>query len=129
VLLCQHEEERRYVKMSIVINAPAVENRLQQEAVKHGVSAAEYALQILSTYLGSETVIEDSTTISRTLALFSAWSKEDSTNDPDELIRRQQEGDELLSALDSTPLSLRNVELIAEDVESAQSYPHQRLLF
>ena len=92
--------------MSIVIDAPAVENRLLQEAVKHGVSPAEYAVQILSTHLGPEAVIESTPEISRTLALFSAWSEEDATNDQEELARRQQEGDELLSALDSTPIQL-----------------------
>ena len=37
--------------MSMVINAPYVEGRLQTEAAKHGVSASEYAVNILATHL------------------------------------------------------------------------------
>jgi hypothetical protein len=37
--------------MSLLINAPAVEQRLAQEAQRHGVPAEDYAVQILSTHL------------------------------------------------------------------------------
>ncbi|BDI31513.1 hypothetical protein CCAX7_35640 [Capsulimonas corticalis] len=37
--------------MSLLINAPAVEQRLAQEAQRHGVPAEDYAVHILSTHL------------------------------------------------------------------------------
>lgn len=40
--------------MPIQINAPEVEQRLQKEASRHGVTAADYALQILHQHLPEE---------------------------------------------------------------------------
>jgi hypothetical protein len=37
--------------MSIVIDEPFIEHQLETEAAKHGVSAEQYAVNILSTYL------------------------------------------------------------------------------
>ena len=46
--------------MTLTINAPAVESRLQQEAAQQGISAEEYALRLLEAHLalqeGSEQV-------------------------------------------------------------------------
>ena len=49
--------------------------------------------------------------LSATAALFASWEAEDTTDDPEELARRQRDGDELLAALNESPLSLRWVEL------------------
>jgi hypothetical protein len=38
--------------MSLVINAPAIEVKLRQEAAKQGVSAADFATKILTEHLG-----------------------------------------------------------------------------
>jgi len=40
--------------MSLVINAPLVEGKLRDEAAKLGLSAAEYAVTILTTHLAPE---------------------------------------------------------------------------
>ena len=39
--------------MSIVIDAPAIEHQLDEEAAKHGVSAQQFAIEILSSHLRS----------------------------------------------------------------------------
>ncbi|BDI34111.1 hypothetical protein CCAX7_61620 [Capsulimonas corticalis] len=43
----------------IFINAPAVERRLAQEAQRHGVEPADYAVQILTKHLGAENGASD----------------------------------------------------------------------
>jgi hypothetical protein len=48
---------------------------------------------------------------SPTLALFDAWALEDATDDPEELERRQREGDELLASLANSPVRFREVVL------------------
>ena len=40
--------------MTLTINAPAVESRLQQEAAQQGLSVEEYALRLLEAHLGHE---------------------------------------------------------------------------
>jgi len=46
-----------------------------------------------------------------TLVLFAQWAEEDKTGDPEELARRQQEGDELLENLRKYPVSFRRVDV------------------
>jgi len=45
--------------------------------------------------------------LSPTAALFAKWAEEDRTDDPEEIARRQRDGDELLAALQANPLSFR----------------------
>jgi hypothetical protein len=52
-----------------------------------------------------------------TLALFAQWAEEDRTDDPEEIARRQRDGDELLAALQANPLSFRVPVLPDEDAE------------
>ncbi len=49
--------------------------------------------------------------LSPTAALFAQWAEEDKTDDPEELARRQQEGDELLENLRKYPVSFRRVDV------------------
>jgi hypothetical protein len=49
-----------------------------------------------------------------TLALFAQWAEEDKTDDPEEIARRQREGDELLANLQANRLSLRRVDVSGE---------------
>lgn len=56
-------------------------------------------------------------TLSPTAALFAQWAEEDRTDDPEELARRQRDGDELLAALQANPLSFRVPVLSDEDAE------------
>ena len=55
--------------------------------------------------------------LSPTAALFAKWAEEDKTDDPEELARRQRDGDELLAALQANPLSFRVPTLSDEDAE------------
>lgn len=60
--------------------------------------------------------------LSPTAALFAEWAAEDATDDPDEIARRQQEGDALLSALRENPLSFRRVAVgEAEDGDGGEA--------
>ncbi len=49
--------------------------------------------------------------LSPTAALFAEWAEEDKTDDPEEIARRQKEGDELLASLQENRLSLRRVDV------------------
>ena len=55
--------------------------------------------------------------LSPTAALFAKWAEEDKTDDPEEIARRQRDGDELLAALQANPLSFRIPVLSNEDEE------------
>lgn len=54
------------------------------------------------------------TSLSPTAALFAQWAEEDKTDDPEEIARRQKEGDELLANLQANWLSLRRVDVSGE---------------
>jgi hypothetical protein len=56
--------------------APEIESALKEEAARHGIEAEDYALD-----------------------LFARWAREDATDDPAELARRQQEGEEFMQNL------------------------------
>ncbi len=45
--------------------------------------------------------------LSPTAALFAKWAEEDKTDDPEEIARRQRDGDELLAVLQANHLSFR----------------------
>lgn len=52
-----------------------------------------------------------------TLALFAQWAIEDTIDDPEEIAKRQREGDELLAALQANHLSFRIPAGLGEDDE------------
>ena len=123
--------------MSLWINSPDIEARVRREAVIRGMTPADYAQHILSENLPplweglanskqtqestantAEPPVQPALTRGRgqieddpTLALFDAWELEDATDDPEELARRQQEGDELLANLAKNRLTFREVVL------------------
>lgn len=53
--------------------------------------------------------------LSPTAALFAQWAEEDKTDDPEEIARRQQEGDELLARLQENRLSLHRIDVSGEE--------------
>ena len=59
--------------------------------------------------------IPSSGRIDSTLALFAQWAEEDKTDDPEDIARRQNEGDELLASLQENRLSLRRVDISGEE--------------
>ena len=80
--------------------SPELEKRLQQEAAKAGLPAAQYALKTL----------EHSLCRDRAKALhqlFDSWDKEDATDDPAELEARRREWEEFKAALDENRSSER----------------------
>lgn len=50
-----------------------------------------------------------------TLALFAQWAEEDKTDDPEEIARRQKEGDELLASLQANRLSLHRIDVSGKE--------------
>ena len=52
--------------------------------------------------------------LSPTAALFAQWAEEDKTDDPEEIARRQKEGNDLLANLQANRLSLHRVDVSGE---------------
>lgn len=102
--------------MTLTIDiTPEEGGRLQEQAHHTGMSLGLYVQQIVKRAAdtppisGTETAQDDPT-----LALFAQWDLEDATDDPEEITRRQQDGDELLASLRDNPLTLRRVTLGGE---------------
>jgi len=72
---------------------PEIEARLRAEAAKHGLDVSEYAQQLLAQTLPPPAQQ------SNLGALFAQWDAEDQTDDPEELARRQEEGEEFMRGL------------------------------
>jgi hypothetical protein len=135
--------------MTIVIEAaPDIEETIMQEAAREGVTPQEYVLQAAiekaraATSVQpqpaangvSETLTGDGPTYAgfpignnATLALFAQWEEEDATDDPEEIARRQREGDEFIANLQANrfniprdPELLRILELPEDDDEQAK---------
>jgi len=74
-----------------------IELRLKDEAAKRGLNAAEYATRIIETALPKSAA-------DPTIALLEQLDKEDATDDPAELARREEEGHEFMQSLNRTRL-------------------------
>jgi predicted transcriptional regulator len=61
--------------------APEVEERLQQEATRHGVPATDYARRLIEE--GLQTPLTEKQ--KATLALLQSWVDQDATDDPEEI--------------------------------------------
>ena len=70
---------------------PQVENALKDEAQRHGLPPEAYAARLIAESLPKPN--------QATLDLFDRWAKEDATDDPQELARRQREGEEFMQNL------------------------------
>lgn len=70
---------------------PEVETRLQDEARRQGIDAAAYASKLLEEALPHPN--------QATLDLLAKWKAEDHTDDPEELARREAEGEEFMQSL------------------------------
>ena len=114
--------------MTITIELPLeVEGELTREAQRQGTTPERLALEGLRHLYtpgqpapqGSADTGQAATTLSPTRLLFAQWAVEDATDDPEEIARRQREGDELLTALRENPLSLRRVDVSAWSEEAA----------
>ncbi len=79
---------------------PEKESRLQRQAAQAGLPLADYLLWVAEraqTLPEGEPPPTSGQTLSPTARLFAQWAAEDATDDPEEITRRQQEGDALLS--------------------------------
>ena len=99
---------------------PTTEARLQELAARRG-QAPEEIIDALVQREAAETGLGMATPSlplaasgDPTLALFAQWAEEDRTDDPEEIARRQKEGDELLASLQANRLSLRRVDVSGE---------------
>jgi DNA-binding PucR family transcriptional regulator len=74
-----------------------MEDRVKREAARQGVAADALVTSIIDQGLPSRVLSGDGRT---TAKLVEQWRREDATDDPIELARRQRETDDLLLALD-----------------------------
>lgn len=73
--------------------SPELEARLQAEAARRGVSPDQLAQSLIAEHLPKA---ESGGSLA---ALFAEWAAEDATDDPEELARRQEEGEEFMRSL------------------------------
>ena len=79
---------------------PDIETRLKGEASRHGLPAEDYARKLIAENLPS-------TSESQSLAkLFADWNAQDSTNDPAEIARRNQQVEEFKQAMNRNRMEL-----------------------
>jgi hypothetical protein len=87
--------------MTLSINiAPDVERRLKEEAARQGIDAAEYAKRVVERSLPAVVGTRDQAT----LDLLAQWDREDQTDDPAEIERRNREFEELKESLNRNRL-------------------------
>ncbi len=91
---------------------PTEEARISTVARQIGLAPAEYVKKLVTEHLPPSeptvpTVDEENQAL---IALLQSWREEDATDDPQELQRRDDETNTLLSNLQSTRLSLREPE-------------------
>ncbi|HET6249381.1 MAG TPA: hypothetical protein VFE47_16915 [Tepidisphaeraceae bacterium] len=86
--------------MVIELSADA-ETRLKEVALRRGI-AADQLVEELIREAAAKTQVRPGES---TLALFDEWEREDATDDPQEIARRQAEFDELKRAMNQTRLA------------------------
>jgi hypothetical protein len=87
--------------MTLIIEIPAeTEHRLKTEAARLGIDAAKYASQLIEQGLQPPPAIDHAT-----LDLLAQWDREDETDDPSEIARRNQDFEELKLALNQNRLA------------------------
>ena len=75
---------------------PEIETRLKEEAKRRGMEASEYAGKLIDAALEQKAGTLPN---QATLELLAQWDKEDETDDPQEIARRQREGEEFMRSL------------------------------
>jgi hypothetical protein len=78
--------------MTIMLK-PDVENRLQEAARREGIEPSEYVNKLLDQTLPQPNPNQS------TIDLLNKWEAEDQTDDPEEIARREQEGEEFMRSL------------------------------
>jgi hypothetical protein len=75
---------------------PELESRLRDEARRRGMDAGEYARRLIEQLLGGRAPVPAG---GATIDLIEQWEADNATDDPAELARRQQEGEEFMRSL------------------------------
>src|SRR5438270_669306 len=83
------------VAMNLAIS-PELQKRLTEAASKRGLEPAEFARQVLEEHVPDMSKEKPN---KATLELLEQWEREGATDEPQEVARRQQEGDELMQNL------------------------------
>lgn len=86
--------------------SPETLERLRMEASRRGVDPEDFARQIIEEQLESPALTPDA---QRMIELMDQWDREDQTNDPAELARRQSEFDEFKRAINESHSSSRKI--------------------
>ncbi len=100
---------------------PITETRLQELAERRGQAPEEVIDALVQREMSQEERVTQAQStqpaayVSPTAALFAQWAIEDATDDPEEIARRQKEGDELLENLQKYPFSLRRADVSGEE--------------
>ena len=110
--------------MTITVS-PEAQERLEREARARRVPASELAADAIERTYGTADAddladgLADEAAIAAagTLSLFEQWAREDATDDPEELRRRQAEADALQEAIEANPVRLRGLNLSPADHE------------
>ncbi len=102
---------------------PGTETRLRELAARRGQAPEDVIDALIQREMTEEAPAPESrpaqstASLTPTAALFAQWAEEDKTDDPEEIARRQKEGDELLSALQANHFSFRVPAELEEDGE------------
>ena len=86
--------------------SPESLERLRQEAARRGVSPEDFARQLIEGQLNPTPVRPDAR---RMIDLMNQWDREDRTDDPEELERRQKDFDEFKRAINESHSSDRKI--------------------
>ncbi len=87
-----------------------IEHRLKWEATRQGMDAADYARKLLEAALSMPAVDQ------ATIDLLDQWDREEATDDPQELARRQHDVEEFKEAMNRNRLEM-------EGPQSRKIYP------
>ncbi|HET6251298.1 MAG TPA: hypothetical protein VFE47_26680 [Tepidisphaeraceae bacterium] len=77
-----------------------IEDRLKAEAKRHGLDASEYATKLIEAALPKPTI--DQVTID----LLDKWERDNATDDPEEIARRQVEFEEFKEGMNRNRLEM-----------------------
>ena len=87
--------------MSMTISLPPkAEAALKDEARRHGVGMEEYAAELIVKSLPGER--------QAVLDLLDEWDREEATDDPGEIAKRQRETEEFMSSLAAHPVVIEH---------------------
>ena len=86
--------------MLTIVLPPETENRLEGEASRHGVAPADYARKLIEDGLAKRNVDQVS------IDLLDKWERENATDDPEEIARRQIEFEEFKGGMNRNRLEM-----------------------